>query len=64
MANTRTPKAVREYFTQPPEAVREYFAKVGKQGGKKRAANMTPEQRSEASRQAVQVRWARKKAAA
>jgi hypothetical protein len=30
-------------------------------GGHTRAANMTPEQRSEASRKAVQARWAKKK---
>jgi hypothetical protein len=33
--------------------------KGGKIGGTKRAANMTPEERSEASRMAVQARWAR-----
>jgi hypothetical protein len=35
--------------------------KGGKKGGRKRAANMTPEQRSEASRKAVQARWAKEK---
>ena len=64
MANTRIPKAVREYLARPPEGVREYFAKFGKQGGKKRAANMTPEQRSEVARRASQARWARRKSAA
>lgn len=29
----------------------------GKVGGKRRAANMTPEQRSEAARKAAAVRW-------
>jgi len=32
--------------------------KGGKIGGKARAANMTPEQRSESARNAVMVRWA------
>ena len=32
----------------------------GKKGGKARAERMTPEQRREAARKAVQVRWARK----
>jgi hypothetical protein len=45
---------------------RAYFAKLGRKGGKlggtARAANMTPEQRSEAARKAVQARWAKKKA--
>jgi hypothetical protein len=51
----------------PPE-MREYLAKIGKKGGKvggtARAANMTPEQRSEASRKAVQARWAKTKPSA
>jgi len=45
--------------------MREYLAKLGKKGGKKggpaRAAAMTPEQRSESARKAVQARWAKKK---
>jgi hypothetical protein len=45
--------------------LRAYFAKLGKKGGGKggtaRAANMTPEQRSEAARKAVQARWAKKR---
>jgi len=44
-----------------PADVREYFVKMGRQGGKKggalRAANMTPEQRSESARNAVMARW-------
>ncbi len=35
--------------------------KGGASGGHARAANMTKEQRSEASRKAVQARWAKKK---
>jgi hypothetical protein len=34
----------------------------GKIGGRARAANMTPQERSEAARKAVQARWARAKA--
>jgi hypothetical protein len=45
---------------------RDYLAKIGRKGGKvggaKRAANMTPDQRSEAARKAVQARWDREKA--
>jgi general stress protein YciG len=41
--------------------IREYFAKFGKQGGKKRAKNMTPEERKEASRKAAQARWGKPK---
>jgi len=41
------------------QEIRAYFARFGKQGGKKRAQNMTPEQRSEAARKAVRARWAR-----
>jgi hypothetical protein len=48
----------------PPD-VREYFVKMGRKGGKlggsARAANLTPEQRSESARKAVQARWAKAK---
>jgi hypothetical protein len=50
----------------PPEVL-EFFKKQGARGGKKggtaRAANMTPEERSESARKAVQARWARIKSA-
>jgi hypothetical protein len=50
----------------PPEAL-EFFVKAGRKGGKiggkKRVANMTPEQLSEANRKAVQARWAKVNAA-
>jgi hypothetical protein len=42
--------------------IRDYFAKFGKQGGKKRAQNMTPEERKAAARKAVEARWAKQKA--
>jgi len=46
--------------------VREYFSKLGKKGGPKggraRAAKLTPEQRSESARKAVQARWAKNRA--
>jgi hypothetical protein len=49
----------------PPE-FREYLAKIGSKGGKKggpaRAAKLTPEQRSESARKAIQARWAKVKA--
>src|SRR5437762_11353381 len=35
--------------------------KGGKKGGPARAAKLTPEQRSESARQAVQARWAKSK---
>jgi hypothetical protein len=48
----------------PPEVL-EFFKRQGARGGKKggtaRAANMTPEQRSEAAREAVKARWAKEK---
>lgn len=34
---------------------------AGRKGGLARAANMTPEQRSEESRRAVKVRWAKER---
>ena len=48
----------------PPE-IRDYFVRMGKKGGalggQTRAANMTPEERSESARKAVQARWAKRK---
>ena len=34
---------------------------LGRRGGKARAASMTPKERSEAARKAVQARWAKVK---
>lgn len=36
-------------------------SKLGKQGGKARAQNLTPEQRAEGAKLAAQARWRRKK---
>jgi hypothetical protein len=48
-------------MTKMPQELRDYLAKLGKKGGKKggpaRAAAMTPEQRSESARKAVNARW-------
>ncbi len=44
-----------------PENVREYFQKQGAVGGKTRAANLSPEERREIARKAVQTRWAKAK---
>jgi hypothetical protein len=41
-----------------PEAALEFFRKQGRIGGRTRAANLTPEERSEQARNAVQARWA------
>jgi hypothetical protein len=41
-----------------PKAAIEFFQEQGRIGGKKRAANLTAEQRSEHARKAVQARWA------
>jgi hypothetical protein len=50
-----------------PDSVKEYFIRMGRKGGKLggkiRADNMTPEQRSEAARKAVQARWSKRKQA-
>jgi hypothetical protein len=40
-----------------PEAALEFFRKKGSIGGRRRAKNMTAEQRSEQARKAVQARW-------
>jgi hypothetical protein len=41
----------------PKEAL-EFFRKKGRMGGHARAVNLTPKQRSEQARNAVQARWA------
>jgi hypothetical protein len=43
------------------EEIREYFRKQGSIGGKKRSESLTPEERTELARKAVQVRWAKSK---
>jgi hypothetical protein len=45
--------------TKLPEAALEYFRQQGRTGGLKRAEVLTPEQRSEIARKAVQTRWAK-----
>jgi hypothetical protein len=44
-----------------PEDVREFFRQQGALGGKKRAENLSPGQRQEGARKAVQARWAKRK---
>jgi hypothetical protein len=44
-----------------PKAVTEYFAKISKMGGKARAKNLTPKQRSASARKAAKARWAKAK---
>jgi len=43
-----------------PDEVREFFRRQGRIGGKRRAQNLTPEERSEGARRAVQARWAKR----
>jgi len=45
-----------------PEAALEFFRKQGRIGGRRRAANLTAEERSEQARKAVQARWAKQAA--
>ena len=47
-----------------PEAALEFFRRKGRIGGKRRAANLTAEERSEQARKAVQARWAKQAAKA
>ena len=59
--------ATRQISDDPPPDTRDPAAvalgrKGGLKGGKARAANMTPEERSESARKAVQARWAKKEA--
>jgi hypothetical protein len=44
-----------------PEAALEFFRKQGHIGGTTRAERMSPEERSEQARKAVQARWAKTK---
>jgi len=43
------------------KAMREAGRIFGREGGKARAKNLSPEQRSEIARRAVQARWAKAK---
>jgi hypothetical protein len=45
-----------------PEAALEFFRKKGRIGGRRRAENLTAEQRSDQARKAVQARWAKQAA--
>ena len=45
--------------TKLPEAALEFFRKQGRIGGRRRAANLTAEERSEQARKAVQARWSK-----
>jgi hypothetical protein len=44
-----------------PDEVREFFRRQGRIGGRTRAQNLTPEERSEGARRAVEARWAKRK---
>ena len=41
--------------------LREHLAKLGKKGGKARAKKMTPEERKESAKKAINARWAKEK---
>jgi hypothetical protein len=42
-----------------PKAALEFFRKKGQIGGRRRAANLSPQERSEQARKAVEARWAK-----
>jgi len=44
-----------------PKDWREFFATMGKLGGKKAAARLSPEERLARARKAAQARWKRRK---
>ena len=50
-------------FVTSRKEISAYFAKFGKQGGKARAKNLTPEQRKASARKAAQARWAKQRKA-
>jgi len=41
--------------------LRQHLSRLGKKGGHARANNLTPEQRSESARMAVQARWEKRR---
>jgi hypothetical protein len=45
--------------TKLPIEALEFFRDKGRIGGQRRAANLSPKQRSEQARKAVQARWAK-----
>jgi hypothetical protein len=47
-----------------PKAALDFFREQGRIGGTRRAANLSPEERSEQARKAVQSRWAKQAAKA
>ena len=51
-------------MTKKPKRKTMDVTEMARRGGKARASQMTPEERSESARKAVQARWAAKKAAA
>ncbi|HYG99309.1 MAG TPA: hypothetical protein VD837_09275 [Terriglobales bacterium] len=46
--------------TTLPKAALEFFQQQGRKGGETRASRLSPKERSEAARKAVQARWAKK----
>lgn len=46
--------------TKLPKEALEFFRRNGRIGGRKRAENLSPKQRSEQARKAVQARWAKR----
>jgi hypothetical protein len=52
---------VRSITMKLSDALREELARVGAEGGKTRAKNMTPKARSESARKAANVRWSEAK---
>jgi hypothetical protein len=44
-----------------PDQVREQFRRYGRDGGRKRAANLSPDARTSVARRAASVRWIRKR---
>lgn len=59
----RKPPDTQDVTPEKNQAAAELGRRGGLKGGAARAANMTPEQRAEASRQAALARWARVPAA-
>jgi hypothetical protein len=55
------PPRYNEKYMRLPDEIRQAFRKYGATGGRKRAANLSEEERRESARKAAKARWAKAK---
>jgi hypothetical protein len=61
LLDIRSPYVENGAVMQMPDEIRKFFQKQGGIGGKRRAKNLSPAERSESARKAVQARWKKAK---